>query len=114
MMTALLALRLNVEIPSFLRLHISERKPIIEEMLEDASLRSFSPREEEPLEHPYVFFTPQICPSFSIIRVQANSFEENMEVMKIFKFLLFRKKKSKTGEWLKIYFNYFKGRNFRG
>ena len=74
-------------------------------MLEDTSLRSFFPRAQDPPEHPYVFFTPQICPSFSNIRVQADSFEENMEISKIAKFLLFRKK-SKTGEWLRSYFNY--------
>ena len=47
---------------------------------------------EDSPEHPYVFFTPQLCPSFSNIRVQANSFEENKEILKIVKFLLFRKK----------------------
>ena len=82
----------NVEISSFLWWHISETKPIIEEMLEDTSLRSFFPRAQDPPEHLYVFFTPQICPSFSNIRVPVNSFEENMEILKIVKFLLFRKK----------------------
>ena len=69
-------------------------------MLEDTSLRYFSSRAQEPPEHPYVFFTPQICLSFSNIRVQADSFEENIEILKIVKFLLFQKK-SKTGSWLK-------------
>ena len=89
-----------------MRWHISVTKPIIDEMLKYTSLRSFSCRAQEPPEHPYVFFTPQICPSFSNIRVPVNSFEENMEILKIVKFLLFRKK-SKTGEWLKTCFNYF-------
>ena len=95
----------KVEISSFLRWYISDTKPIIDEMLEDTSLRSFSCRTQEPAEHPYVFFTPQICPIFSNIRVQANSFEENMEILKIVKFLLFRKK-SKTGEWFKTHIRY--------
>ena len=95
----------NYEISSLLRWHISETKHIIEEILEDTSLRSFSCRAQDSPEHPYVFFTPQLCPSFSNIRVQANSFEENKEILKIVKFLLFRKK-SKTGEWLKTCFNY--------
>ena len=95
----------NYEISSLLRWHISETKHIIEEILEDTSLRSFSCRAQDSPEHPYVFFTPQLCPSFSNIRVQANSFEENMEILKIVKFLLFRKK-SKTGDGLKTYFNY--------
>ena len=95
----------NVEISSFLWWHTSQTKPIIEEMLKDTRLRSFSGRAQEPPEHPYVFFIPQICPSFSNIRLQADSFEENMEILKIVKFLLFRKK-SKTGKWLKSYFNY--------
>ena len=95
----------NYEISSFLRWNNSETKHIIEEILEDTSLRSFSCRAQDSPEHPYVFFTPQLCPSFSNIRLQANSFEENMEILKMVKFLLFRKK-SKTGEWLKTYFNY--------
>ena len=74
-------------------------------MLEDTSLRSFSSRAQEPPEHPHVFFTPQMCPSFSNIRVQVDSFEENIEILKIVKFPLFRKK-SKTGLWLKTYFSY--------
>ena len=60
-------------------------------MLEDTSLRSIFPRAQDPPEHPYVFFTPQMCPSFSNIRVQADSLEENMEILKTVKFLLFRK-----------------------
>ena len=85
----------NVEISSFLRWHISETKPIIEEMLEDTKLRSFSSHAQDSPEYPYVFFTPQICPSFSNIHVQTNSFEIFLEILKIVKFLLFRKK------WLK-------------
>ena len=95
----------NVEISSFLRWHISETKPIIEEMVEDTSLRSFSSRAQDSPEHPYIFFILQIFSSFSNIRVQENSFEENMEILKIVKFPLFQKK-SKTGDWLKTYFNY--------
>ena len=95
-------LKKNNEISSFLRWHISETKHIIEEILEDTSLRSFSCRAQDSPEHPYVFFTPQLCPSFANIRVQANSFEENMKILKIVKFLLFRNK-SKTGEWLTTY-----------
>ena len=82
-----------------------KQKPIIDEMLENMSLQSFSCSAQEPVEHPYVFFTLQIFPSFSNIRVQANRKYGNMEILKIVKFPLFRKK-SKTGDWLKTYFNY--------
>ena len=89
----------------FLRWHISKTKHIIVETFEDASLRSFSCRVKDSSEHPYIFFTLQIYPSSSNIRSQVNSFDENMEILKIVKFLLFRKK-SKSGEWLKTCFNY--------
>ena len=95
----------NVKISSLLRLHISDAKPIIAEMLENTSLRSFSCHAEESPEHLYVFFTTQTSPSFSNIRLQASSFEENIEIFKIVKFPLFQKR-SKRGEWLKTYFNY--------
>ena len=95
----------NVKISPLLRLHISDAKPIIADMLEDTSLRSFSCHAEESPEHPYVFFTTQTSPSFSNIRLQASNFEENIEIFKIVKFPLFRKR-SKTGEWHKTYFNY--------
>ena len=88
-----------------MRLHISDAKPIIAEMLEDTSLRSFSCHAEESPEHLYVFFTMQTSSSFSNICLQASSFKENIEIFKIVKFPLFQKR-SKRGEWLKTYFNY--------
>ena len=42
--------------------YISETKPIIKEMLEDKSLRSFSSRAQEPPEHPYVFLPLKYAP----------------------------------------------------